>query len=186
MRSLFPSAAALALILVVFTASAAPIAYSEAVSGDLPNTGVLPTFTLDFGINTISGTYGQDANENDDFDGFAIIVPSGLSVLFGDITLTDNTGDMITATWRLSSGSNLANGGTPIADLTTNSPGTTVIPVLVADTYNFTQAGFTNTPEVSETGNYTFTFVVPEPASLALFSMAPVVLLRRSRKAKSE
>ncbi len=185
MKSLLPCAA-LALTFFAFSASAAPIAYSEAVSGDLPETGVLPTFTLDFGINTVSGTYGQDANENLDFDSFAIIVPSGLSVLFGDLTLTDNTGDMLTATWQLNSGSNLAFGGTNLGSVTANSPGTTLIPMLVADTYNFTQVAFTNTAEASETGNYTFTFVVPEPASLALLAVSPLALLRRRRAAKSE
>jgi hypothetical protein len=180
MKSLLPCAA-LALIVFVFSASAAPIAYSEAVSGDLPETGVLPTFTLDFGTNTVSGTYGQDALENIDFDSFAIIVPSGLSVISADVTLTDNTNDMVSARWQLNSGSNVANGGTPITDVTANSPGTAVIPALVADTYNFTQNAFTNTPVVPVTGNYTFTFIVPEPTMVALIALGSLTMMRRPR-----
>jgi hypothetical protein len=179
MKSLLPCAAALALIGFVFSASAAPIAYSEGVSGDLPDSGVLPTFTLDFGTNTVSGTYGQDANENDDFDDFAIIVPAGLSVVSADITLTDNVADMVGASWQLNSGSNLAHGGAPVTLLTASSPGSTAIPTLVADTYNFTQASYANTPIVPVSGNYTFTFVIPEPTTLALIGLGSLALMRR-------
>src|SRR5256885_1833704 len=61
-------------------AAATPISYSEGVSGDL--IGDLPAstiFTLDVGVNTVSGTsiYGPGGT---DFDSFAFDVPVGMQV----------------------------------------------------------------------------------------------------------
>lgn len=77
------------LLVFVFTlasgmgAWAAPIAYDEGLSGDLPmlNSGVVPSFVLDIGVNTFDGTHGAPPNANGghttDFDAFKFIVRSG-------------------------------------------------------------------------------------------------------------
>ena len=63
----------------VSPAAATPISYSESVSGDLVAALPAPTaFTLDVGVNTVSGTshYAGDI----DPDSFAFTVPVGMVV----------------------------------------------------------------------------------------------------------
>ena len=61
-------------------AQAAPFAYSEAISGDLPSGEALlffgaPVFNLEAGVNTISGNLSDIALEG--FDSFAFVIPQG-------------------------------------------------------------------------------------------------------------
>jgi len=65
---------------VVRPAGASPISYTESVSGDLVSGLPAPTvFTLDVGVNTVSGTstFGPTSS---DFDSFAFDVPVGMQV----------------------------------------------------------------------------------------------------------
>lgn len=164
-------AAALGAAMFVAAASAAPVNYQESVSGDLLNSGVLTTFTLDIGINTVSGTFGFEPG---DTDGFAFIVPVGTVLAAGSVTLVDSVGDITDSRWRLFSGSSTSGAGTFVEDLVALSPGADDLDStpLGPQTYNFSQAdfGFEASPAFSD---YTFSLTltplqaVPEPGSLA-------------------
>jgi hypothetical protein len=177
----FTLAAIVAFFALTVSTFAAPILYSEAVSGDLPASGnPLPTFTLDAGVNTISGTTGFDGDVAD-FDSFAFIVPTGLQVVIANVTLTDFIGDLPAASWYLNSGSPAAFEGNSLEFIEVDSPGTqnfTTTP-LAPDTYNLTAwvlggVGYSNF-------TFTFTVIVPEPTSLALLGFAGLALARRRR-----
>lgn len=69
------------------TAHAAPLAYDEAVQGDLSNSGPGPLLTLDIGTNTVSGKTGARAflegcclQSSADFDDFQLSLPAGLTL----------------------------------------------------------------------------------------------------------
>ena len=58
-------------------ATAEPVTVSELVSGDLPqDTRLAPTFTFDFGANTISGST-SGSPQFADFDSFKFTIPAG-------------------------------------------------------------------------------------------------------------
>lgn len=60
-------------------ASAAPLVYSEAVSGDL---SAGDTLTFGVGENTVSGTVSMTYDfEGSDFDDFSFIIPDGLELI---------------------------------------------------------------------------------------------------------
>lgn len=77
---------ALAFLLAVETAVAAPIVYSEAVSGDLDFQSV---GTLDAGVNTVQGRFclGTDCL-TDALDGFLFTLPTGLALDESRFTFT--------------------------------------------------------------------------------------------------
>ena len=61
------------------TASALPLAYDEAISGDLAYP--YQTLNLDAGLNTIRGTCTYDLTHRfDDFDHFLFVVPEGMEL----------------------------------------------------------------------------------------------------------
>ena len=73
---------------------AAPVAYRESVSGDLGHTDPLVVFTFDVGVNTIDGETRANDGTNptlplNDPDAFAFVVPEGLAVTGGLVTLVD-------------------------------------------------------------------------------------------------
>jgi PEP-CTERM motif len=81
----------LSLAMLSAPAAAAPITYSESVSGDLRLPA--PVFLLDVGVNTVSGTstFGGGSN-NTDFDHFAFQVPAGTrltSISYAFVTTTN-------------------------------------------------------------------------------------------------
>src|SRR6266540_3135171 len=81
MRVSLPATFVVMMLVTGFVRSAAatPLSYSEAVSGDLIEVLTAPTvFTLDVGVNTVSGTFGF--NPEADFDSFAFSVPVGMVV----------------------------------------------------------------------------------------------------------
>src|SRR5262245_22180449 len=80
-------------------ALATPINYNEASTpsggGEFQYQFVSPTrsFTLDTGVNTISGTMGMITFAFPDFDGFGFTVPSGLQVDSLSLNFTDAVGN---------------------------------------------------------------------------------------------
>jgi len=81
---LLRSVAALAATLIgMGSVGAAPLSYSEAVSGDLPTFTVAPLGALDAGLNTIQGRTCFTADEScqwGDFDSFRFTLSPGLIV----------------------------------------------------------------------------------------------------------
>lgn len=77
MKDLFTVSACAGLILVsAVTAPAAPLTYSEAVSGDLVGLGSQPVLLFDVGVNTISGS-AFTSLASTDADAFDFSIPLG-------------------------------------------------------------------------------------------------------------
>lgn len=180
-RLLSSLVAGIAAAVFATTSSAAPLAYQESVSGDLPGIGVLPILTLDIGSNTVSGTTGFPVEPPLDFDSFAFMIPVGSVLVSASVQLMDvagNTGDFVIASWRLYSGSSTADSGTLIELLEASSPGSDALTStpLGAGLYNFTALGLG--VSLVSLANYTFTLTlreaqaIPEPGTLLLAGLA--------------
>jgi hypothetical protein len=166
------SGAFLGVLLVVLAHSAAstPVAYDEAVDGDIAST-VLPifTFAFDIGVNTVTGTIGieTEAGETADHDSFGFVVPAGLRVISGGVVLSELAGEFDQGRWTLYDGS-----GTPIQPLFAPSPGSATLGrALDAGNYGVRSMGFGYFDPPPAYSSYTFNFEVvpaPEPVSFVL------------------
>ena len=199
-------ASLIGLVLFAQVARATPLAYDEAISGDLGFSFPATVFTLDVGANTVKGTtHFFTSNSNTDFDQFAIVVPVGMQVT--DITYTFQTQTLPgTNTTVAKSEYRLDNGNaTPVApflaslniDLLGASP---VHPFgsglpLGPGTFAVSQFSVTSTGDGGGwTADYSWTITVedtgvtavPEPATLCLFgtglALAAVRRRRQSRR----
>lgn len=189
------AASGLACLVLTLTAAAAPVAYNEAIDGDLPGafgptSGPLPQLAFDVGANTVSGTLPfTDAGA--DFDSFAFIVPAGKQVTLASLTISDTTGDITEAAWSFNQGSGIENGGTLRESVNTHPPDvyTFTTTPFDADTYNISQNTLARTFGADANASYTFSFtvanVVPEPAILSVVAFTAFAFLRRSRRATS-
>lgn len=167
-----------AIFLFISASHAVPVAYDEAISGELSNENPLTLFTLDVGANTVRGLvlFGPGA----DHDGFAFTVPPGSSMTGGTLDAQDIAGNITTISWQLRTGHSWG-GGTPIQLIATFVPDSTSIPQLPAGAYHMFGQGIGAAGSApTNLASYTFTFnVVPEPASLSILALGAVALRRR-------
>lgn len=85
--AVFRAACGLALLACGRTASAAPLAYDEAISGDLGYP--YQTLNLDAGLNSIRGTVTWDITHRfEDFDSFFFVVPERMELTSFAFTLS--------------------------------------------------------------------------------------------------
>ena len=160
--------------------------YDESVDGDLGDQANGATFfELDLGLNSVSGTVGDDGSLDEDFIAFTIGMGEGIS----SITLTDATftggntstgfrlyADLGSGLEQVSSGSfNLGDIGTDfltvwdLSDVGGSAP-------LGPGTYGVLLAEFTPGQQ------YKFDIeVVPAPGSVALLGLGALVGVRRRR-----
>jgi hypothetical protein len=179
-----------AILALASLAPAAPVNYQESVSGDLPQVQPFHVFTLDNGVNTISGTIGFLSYTGGgtgffDFDPFSLVVPTDLAVTSASLSVPSITGNMMSAQWNLIPG--LDDHGTVQERFLVNTPGsyTATTTPLPAGSFTVVHYSMTGLSNVTNTANYTFTFNVaaaPEPASLGLLALATLSLPRPRRR----
>jgi hypothetical protein len=187
MRLSLSAAFAVMLVMVglVRPASATQIHYQELVSGDLSASLPGPLFTLDVGVNTVSGTSTDAPGLLVDPDSFAFIVPVGMEVTNISYAFTKGGGATVAATgFDLENGNSIpAFPGLPLGVQSVDLLGATPVVMfashwpLTAGTYGLYNFGFglAGTTDAVWTDNYTWILTVastdapvPEPASLAL------------------
>jgi len=184
-----------AVLLCARAGHATPLAYDEAVSGDLGTTFPATLFTLDVGSNTVKGTTAFHVAIPGDFDNFAFVVPAGMHVI--DVTFgyaATITGSSFNLGYLLGPGNKGIAPFPPflgdlfVPDLSVGSsahllPGSGL--PFGPGTYTVQETGATslsNDPGVPGDGatvNYTWTLnvvadapaAVPEPASLCLLGI---------------
>lgn len=119
-----PALVILALLCVLAgPAVAAPITYLESLNGDLPDAAPLTLFTVDLGLNTISGSTAFSVPIGADIDNFAFTVPVGMEVQSMKVLIPEQTVDYGSVIWDLRSGSILPYSGTPVASFTIDPVG---------------------------------------------------------------
>jgi hypothetical protein len=158
--------------------------YNEDVDGDLAWQNPISLITLDPGLNTVSGTFGNVGFPTD-YDSFAFTIPAGLALAGGVVEVSDNVNNIVNVQWNLRTGA-VAGAGALIDDVFSLSPGADEFGGLPAGTYHM-GADFFNVFGQS-TADYTFSLrvvAVPEPANLALLALAAPALIwaRRTPKA---
>jgi len=97
---IFTTIIALLAALAVSPGHATPLAYNEAVSGDLPESAPFPVLPLDVGVNTVNGTsfvnFPVGGPNSADFDSFEFSVPANTRLVWITYTPTvtkDTSGD---------------------------------------------------------------------------------------------
>jgi hypothetical protein len=104
MRTLAKTIAAAAFVGLAVPAIGAPLAYDEAISGDLPIDGTLPLLQLDIGTNTVTGTTGIGGGGRFDPDSFSFALPTGAhvdSITMVPISVILHGATNNTAAWQL-------------------------------------------------------------------------------------
>lgn len=123
---------ALVLSTLAGAAQAAVVNYSESVDGDINQS----SFTLDVGVNTISGTSGRSTF--DDYDDIRFVVPFSTVLVGLTITLNGTAGAAQPLGWDLftdgfGSGANLGDVGA----LPDHPPAFAGLPLAAGDYYMF-------------------------------------------------
>jgi PEP-CTERM motif-containing protein len=194
--------AAMVLMCVLGTvpASATPVTYDEAVSGDLGDAFPATLFVLDLGINTVAGTIAVQpfiAPSPADFDNFAISVPAGMHLtdLSYSFVAAINPGTIQAVIQYDLNNGNASYTFPPLASVNIDQLGTGLIHPfgaalpLGAGTYAVQQvglgAGGTGTPGFRTDYTWHFTVeqdtaVVPEPTTFCLLGTG--LLVARARR----
>lgn len=183
--SRFHSRMVVALAVTLLTAGLAPSRavandYNEGVDGDLPSANPLVLLTLDPGLNTVSGTFGNVGFPTD-YDSFAFTIPGGLALMGGGVEVTDNVNNIVSVDWELRTGA-VAGAGAVIEEVSSLSPGADAFGGLPSGTYHIGAVSFSVFGQ--STADYIFSFnvvEVPEPATCALLGLASFALVRPRR-----
>lgn len=173
------------LFLTPIAANAVPIAYDEGVDGDLViNSSVL---TLDFGVNTVSGTTsGSNSALGLDFDFFNALFPANSFLHAISLNLTDAGGNG-SFVIRLEI-SEIANFSNKLLQEVVSSGGFFSFPFGLSGDDGF-RIGLNSIPSFA-INNYTISLdvrgvtTVPEPGTLALMGLglAGLGLVSRRRR----
>jgi PEP-CTERM motif len=162
-------------------ATADPIAFDEAIDGDLPSFTASPTgLILGSGVNTVSGSFYARVDESLDFDTFRFTIPNGMTLT--GITYafsTTGTGTTALAVYDLdyAPGDGLNRLGLAFIDLFGTSP---INPFgaqnLASGTYDVGPPALGRSSDGGWDANYTWSLTVdtapvPEPASLSLLAL---------------
>jgi len=177
---------------------ATPLAYNEAVSGDLPENPPFPVLSLDVGANTVSGTsfvnFPVGGPNSADFDSFEFSVPANtqlVGITYTPTVTNDTSGD---TTLRMEAfvddvpvTKSFACQEFYIINKTSIGPTCLVPPTntfaaalpLDAGTYLLFEGQFQPTNFGETDWNYTWSLTVapiPEPGSIALLSAGLTIL----------
>ena len=148
-----------------------PVAYDEAVDGDLPEIATEKTFELGLGTNTIIGEigfrYGMVGIDFPDFDSFTFVVSEGLKLFGGQLEATETSGEPLAAEWRITGG---------LIDVpvwASSFPANVSIPSLGAGTYKMQQEGYAFVDTgVDALVAYRFELIVAQEGSVVVTNLA--------------
>ena len=189
---------ALSATLAVSPAHATPLAYNEAVSGDLPENAPFPVLPLDVGVSTVTGTsfvnFPPGGPNSADFDSFEFSVPANtqlIGITYTSTVTNDTSGDTtlrmeafvddVPVTKSFACQEFYIINKTSIGPTCLVPPGNTFAAALPLDagTYLLFEGQFQVTNFGETDWNYTWALTVepiPEPRSIMLLSAGLVIL----------